>query len=142
MTAAQAMVWSRQHKKWHCYGSQVIEAILQSDQFVVPDYDYAPLEAKLSQSFSHTKALIGHLPLALEGQSHELARGRMQRDLKLRHAAALAAFEQALEQHITALPDAAEGFDFKPILLQPILESNWVFAGLKTQHFGHAASAQ
>lgn len=135
MTTAPAMVWSQQHKKWHCYDNQVIAEVLRSEQFVVPAYDYAPLEAKFSQSFSHTKALIAHLPLALEGRAHDLARRRMQRDLQLRHKAAVAVFEQVLEQHITALPDAAEGIDFKPILLQPILESNWVFAGLNMQHF-------
>jgi hypothetical protein len=130
MTDITAPVWSESRKKWMCYDDRVIDEVLASSNFHVPDYNYAPLEKKLSLDFEYTKAIISQFPLAAEGSHHEGIRARMKADINAGHKQAVSVFGSQLQQQIDSLPTSADCFDFVPVLLPPILASNLVFAGL------------
>jgi len=47
MKFSEKIIWSEERKKWFCYDDQLIDEVLKSDYFIVPDYDYSKLEKKL-----------------------------------------------------------------------------------------------
>jgi len=44
MKAPEKITWSDERQKWLCYDDQLIDAVINSNHFVVPSYDYSDLE--------------------------------------------------------------------------------------------------
>jgi len=121
--------WSDTQKKWICYHDIVIDQILLSKEFTVPDYDLSRLETRLKTKFTHTSGVISQLPLAHEGYTHNYLRKKMTGDINKNTSIGIKVFEEELSTHFFNLENNSE-FDLGALIIKSILKSNLTLADL------------
>lgn len=131
MKAPEKITWSDERQKWLCYDDQLIDAVINSNHFVVPSYDYSDLEKKFSKNFEYTKQVIKHFPLANEGDSHLEMRKRMSSDINLNLKKAIKVFGDSFDKKISSIDKSLGVTNIAKPLIESILESNLVFADIK-----------
>jgi hypothetical protein len=131
MNSSEKIIWSDERQKWLCYDDKLIDAIINSNLFIVPSYDYSDLEKKFSKNFEFTKQVIKHFPLANEGDSHLEMRRRMSSDINLNLKKAIKVFGDSFERKILSIDKSAGITNIAKPLIESILESNLVFADIK-----------
>lgn len=130
MKPSQGLCWSPGRKKWLCHDAALIDQIIASDGFVVPAYDYAELEERLDQGFPATRAVIRHFPLAHEGDAHQALRQRMTLDVTANLKEAINVFVDRLEAGVAAMSLPRGEADIARPLIDAVLASNLVLAGV------------
>lgn len=131
MKAPNKIAWSDERQKWLCYDDQIIDTVINSNNFVVPSYDYSDLEKKLSKNFEYTKQVIKHFPLANEGNTHLEMRKRMSSDINSNLKKAIKVFGDSLDTKISSLDKSLGVTNIAKPMIESILESNLVFADIK-----------
>jgi len=129
----EKITWSDERKKWLCYDDNLIDIVLNSDNFIVPTYDYSYLEKKFSKSFEHTKQVIKHFPLSNEGVTHLHLRKKMHSDVNLNLKDAIKVFVDCFESKISLINNSDGVMNLAPLLINSILKSNLVFAGVELE---------
>lgn len=130
MKPIEKLRWSPDHRKWLCHDDVLIDQILASDCFEVPSYDYAELETKTGRAFPLSNQVIRHFPLANEGEVHQALKARMNLDVQTNLKAAIATFDSGLQERLAALGDTRGETDIAQPLIEAVLASNLVLAGV------------
>lgn len=130
MKPIEKLRWSPDHRKWLCHDDVLIDQILKSDRFAVPNYDHAALGKKVGHAFPVSNEVIAHFPLAHEGDRHQALKARMNLDVQTHFKAAIATFVSGLQERLAVLGDARGETDIAQPLIEAVLASNLVLAGM------------
>jgi hypothetical protein len=131
--STEKIIWSAERQKWLCYDNDVIDAVIESNHFRVPSYDYSELENKFSKNFEFTKQVIDHFPLANEGAAHQNLRARMSSDINLNLKQAIRVFCESLEDQISALNEPQGMTNIAVPIIESILKSNLILANVSLE---------
>ena len=130
MKFSKGIIWSEERRKWLCYDDALIDAVLNSNHFVVPTYDYSDLEKKFDKDFSFTKQVINHFPLANEGANHLDLRNRMMQDVNTNLVNAIGIFRESFRERVLAIKQSSGPINIATPIIESILESNLTFANI------------
>jgi hypothetical protein len=130
MKFLKGIIWSEERRKWLCYDDALIDLVVNSNNFVVPTYDYSDLEIKLNKNFEFTKQVINHFPLANEGDNHLDLRNRMIQDINSNLEKAIGVFRNSFIDKILAIKQTSGSINIAAPITESILESNWAFANI------------
>lgn len=130
MRFSEKIIWSEERHKWLCYDDKLIDFVINSNCFVVPNYDYSDLEKKSNKNFELTKKIIGHFPLANEGDTHLSLRDRMANDINTNLRKAINIFKESFERKISSFTESSGLINIADPITKSILESNWIFANI------------
>lgn len=130
MKFSEKIIWSEERKKWFCYDDQLIDEVLKSDYFIVPDYDYSKLEKKINKNFEFTKKVIKNFPMSNEGEKHLNLRDRMSQDINMNLKKAIHIFNETFQKKLFAIDQQRGSINIGAPIIESILQSNWAFANI------------
>lgn len=129
--------YSPSTRRWFVFSPELIDRILQDQNFEVPSYDRSALAKRFGIPNAMTKAINDTLPLSTEGHAHKLRRKRVARIISLHSEDAKSCFSDEFNRRISGIRNERRGAEFcllNDLLLHPMRAA--LFSGRYQFSFG------
>lgn len=117
----QKLWWSKQLNKWMCMNPELIQFILNSENFRVHEYNIERLERRFGIFLPHTINMIAQNPLALNGEGHKTNRKKLAIEIQQNSKKTLLTFEQDLVELINSFGRVGQSGDLIAEVLKPTI---------------------